>query len=118
MQGQSRAGAGPLAAGEDPHRLGPGFELAAGRALAQQPGQLGDVRFLDPALAAGAARVPAGAAGAALADLAPAVDRGLPGGLGDLPDRGPLPRAELPAGRAAAAAAPAQRATRPPSRRR
>ena len=44
-----------------------------------------------------AARVPAGIIGAALADLALPVDGGLPAGLGDLADRGLLPRAELPA---------------------
>ena len=69
-QGQLRAGVRPLAAGEDPHRLRPALELIAVRALAQQPGQLRDVRFLDPALAVGAPLVPAGIIGAALADLA------------------------------------------------
>ena len=46
-----------------------------------------------------AARVPAGIIGAALADLARAVDGDLPAGLGDLADRGLLPRAQLPADR-------------------
>jgi hypothetical protein len=44
-----RSRVGPLAAVEDPHRLRPARELIAARSLAQQPGQLGDVRFLDPA---------------------------------------------------------------------
>jgi hypothetical protein len=52
-QGQLRARVRALAAGEDPHRLRPALELIAVRALAQQPGQLRDVRFLDPALAVG-----------------------------------------------------------------
>jgi hypothetical protein len=75
-QGQLRAGVRALAAGEDPHRRGPALELVAAGSFAQQPGQLGDVRFLDPACAVRAAAVRAGAVGAALADLAPAVDRG------------------------------------------
>ena len=69
---------GPLAAGEDPHRLRLGLELVAVRAFALQPGQLRDVRLLDPALAVGAAPARAGAVGAALADLALAVDGDLP----------------------------------------
>src|SRR6266516_506982 len=96
-QGQLRAGVRPLPAREDPHRLRPGAELVAAGAFAQQPGQLGDVRFFYPALAVRAARIGAGVTGAALADLALAVDRGLPCRPGDLADRGPLPRAQLPA---------------------
>jgi hypothetical protein len=46
--------------------------------VAQQPGQLGDVRFFDPARPVRAARIGAGLIGAALADLAAAIDRGLP----------------------------------------
>jgi hypothetical protein len=38
-----------LAAGEDPHLLGPPVELVADWAFAQQAGQLGGVRFFDPA---------------------------------------------------------------------
>ena len=38
-----------LAVGEDPHRLRPPLELVAAGSFTQQPGQLGDVRFLDPA---------------------------------------------------------------------
>ena len=87
----------PLAAGEDPHCLRPGFQLVAAGPLAQQAGQLGDVRFFYPAGPVRAARVAAGILGAALADLAPAVDRGFPGGLGDLADRGLLASAERPA---------------------
>jgi hypothetical protein len=68
-----------LAAGEDSHGFGPALQLVAVRAFAQQAGQLGDVRFFDPARAVRAAPVRAGAVGAALADLAPAVD-----GVGDL----------------------------------
>jgi hypothetical protein len=44
------------------------------RAFAQQAGQFGDVRFFDPAGPVRAAGVRAGAAGAALADLAMGVD--------------------------------------------
>ena len=44
-----------------------------------------------------AAPVRAGIIGAALADLALPVDRGLPGRLGDLADRGLLPGGEFPA---------------------
>ena len=96
-QGQLRAGVRPLAAGEDPHGRGPALELVAAGSLAQQPGQLGDVRFLDPAGPVGAALVRAGPVSAALADLALAVDGDLPGGLGDRADRGLLPRAQFPA---------------------
>ena len=46
-----------------------------------------------------AVRVHAGVIGAALADLAAAVDRDLPRLLGDQPQRGLLPLAELPADR-------------------
>ena len=78
-QGELRAGMRTLAAGEDPHRLRPGLQLVPARALAQQPGQLGDVRFFDPARPVRAACiVPAGVIGAAFADLAAAIDRGLP----------------------------------------
>jgi len=69
---------GPLAAREDPHRRGPGPQLVPASAVAQQPGQLGDVRFFDPARPVRAARIGAGLIGAALADLAAAIDRGLP----------------------------------------
>src|SRR5215470_2918031 len=61
------AGVGPLAASEDPHRLGPAFQLVPARAFTQQPGQLGDVRFLDPAGPVTAFQVAAGIIGAALA---------------------------------------------------
>src|ERR1019366_7087523 len=77
-QGQLGAGMGPLAAREDPHRRGPGPQLVPASAVAQQPGQLGDVRFFDPARPVRAARIGAGLIGAALADLAAAIDRGLP----------------------------------------
>src|SRR5208282_4779061 len=96
-EGQLGAGVRPLAAGEDPHRLRPAPELVAVRALAQQPGQLGDVRLFYPAGRVRAAEVPAGLLGAALADLARAVDRGFPGGLGDLAERGLLAGAQRPA---------------------
>ena len=95
-QGQFRAGVGPLAAGEDPHRRGPAFQLVAARALAQQPGQLGDVRFFDPAGRGARSRVRAGVIGAALADLAAVIDRDLPRLLGDRPDRGLLPGVQFP----------------------
>ena len=80
---QPGAGLGPLAAGEDPHRPGPAFQLVPVRAFAQQPGQLGDVRFLDPAGPVTAVRVAAGIIGAALADLAAVIDGDLPRALGD-----------------------------------
>ena len=73
---------GPLAASEDPHRLGPALRLVPARAFAQQPGQLGDVRFFDPAPVVPAVPVSAGALGAALADLPALIDRDLPGLLG------------------------------------
>ena len=60
-------------------------------------GQLGDVRFFDPAAAVPAARVGAGALGAALADLAALIDGELPGSCRDGGDRGPLPLAQFPA---------------------
>jgi len=69
-QGELGAGVGPLAAGEDAHRRWPVVKLVPGGAFAQQPGQLGDMGFLDPAAAVGAATVRAGVLGAALADLA------------------------------------------------
>ena len=47
-EGQLRVGVRALAAGEDAHGLGPALELVAAGSFAQQPGQLGDVRFLDP----------------------------------------------------------------------
>jgi hypothetical protein len=63
-----------LAAGEDPYLLGPAVQLVPGRAAARQAGQLGDVRFFDPAPAVPAAQVSAAALGAALADLAALID--------------------------------------------
>jgi hypothetical protein len=63
-QGQLRAGAGPLAAGEDPHLLGPSVELVPSGAVAQQAGQLGDVRFFDPAPADSRGQGAGGGAGA------------------------------------------------------
>ena len=78
---------------------GPALQLVPGRALAQQPGQLGDVRFFDPAGPVRAAGVAAGVIGAALADLAAAVDGDLPGLLRDQPQRGLLPLAQRPADR-------------------
>src|SRR5712692_8686338 len=90
-QGEFRAGVGALAAGEDPHFPGPAAGLVAAGAFAQQPGQLGDVRFLDPAGPVAALHVAAGLVGAALADLAFPVDGDLPSLLGDQPDRGLLP---------------------------
>src|SRR5450755_2464079 len=109
-QGQLRAGMRPLAAREDPHRRGPAAQLVPARAAAQQPGQLGDVRFLDPARPVRAGSVAAGVIGAALADLAAAVDRDLPGLLRDQPQRCFLPLAQRPADRVGQliAAAPGQ----------
>jgi hypothetical protein len=54
---------GPLAAREDPHRRGPGPQLVPASAVAEQPGQLGDVRFFDPARPVRAARIGAGLIG-------------------------------------------------------
>jgi hypothetical protein len=98
-QVQLGAGVGPLAAGEDPYRLRPPFELVAAVSLAQQAGQLSDVRLFYPAGGVGATGVPAGIVSAPLADLAFPVDGGLPGGRGDLPERRLLPGAERPADR-------------------
>src|SRR5271165_3640648 len=95
-QGQLRAWMGPLAAREDPHRRGPGPQLVPASAVPQQPGQLGDVRFFDPARPVRAGQVRAGVIGAALADLPAAVDRGLPGLLRDQPQRRLLPLAQRP----------------------
>ena len=88
--GRSRRAKTRIAAGQ-PRQLVPG------RAFAEQPGQLGDVRFLDPARPVRAGSVCAGVIGAALADLAAAIDRGLPGLLRDQPQRGLLPLAQRPA---------------------
>ena len=52
-----------------------------GLETAQQPGQLGDVRFLYPALAVRALPVRASIIGAALTDLPALVHGDLPGGL-------------------------------------
>ncbi len=79
------AGVGPLAAGEDPHRLRPGFQLVAVRPFAQQAGQFGHVRFFYPAGPVRAARIRAGLPGAALADLAFPVDGGFRAASGTLP---------------------------------
>jgi hypothetical protein len=78
-QGQFRAGVRALAAGEDPHALGPAFQPVTGGTAAQQPGQLGDVGFLDPAGPVPALDAAAGAVGTAFADLAAVIDRDLPG---------------------------------------
>jgi hypothetical protein len=73
-------------------------DLAAVRARAQQSGQLGHVRFLDPAGPVIAFGVAAGIIGAALADLAAVIDGDLPRVLRDQPDGGLLPLIEfLPA---------------------
>src|SRR6266516_6103485 len=82
-QGELRSGMRTLAAGEDPHRLRPGLQPVPVRALAQQPGQLGDVRFFYPAGPVPAPLVPAGHLRAALADLPARVDRGFPRGARD-----------------------------------
>jgi hypothetical protein len=87
-QGQLGAGMRPLAAGEDPHLLRPGLQPVAARAVAEQPGQLGDVRFLDPAGPVPALLVRAGLLRTALPDLAVRVDRGFPRGFRDQGQRG------------------------------
>ena len=79
---------GPFPPREDPHRLGPGPQMVPGRALAQQPGQLGDVRLLDPAPAVAAALIGAGIVCPALADLPARVDGRFPGLLRDQPHKG------------------------------
>jgi len=67
------------------------------RTFAQQPGQLGDVRFFDPAPRMPAGPVRAGVTGPALAHLAALIDGDLPGLRRDQPDRGALAGAQLPA---------------------
>ena len=84
-QGELGAGVRALAAGEDPHLCGPSFELIPGGAFAQQAGQLGDVRFFDPAPAVPAARVAARLIGPPLADLAAGIHGDLPGRRRQLP---------------------------------
>src|SRR5262249_61751307 len=98
-QGRSAAGGGPLAAGEDAPRAGPALQRVPAGSFAQQRGQLGDVRFLDPAPAVPAAGVRASLIRAAFADLAAVIDGDLPGILPDQPDRGLLPLIKLPPGR-------------------
>ena len=98
-QAQLGTGVRPLPAGEDAHRLRPAVQLVPSRAFAQQPGQLGDVRFFDPAPRMPAGLVRAGTIGAALAHLAALIDGDLPGLLRDEPDRGALAGAQLPADR-------------------
>jgi hypothetical protein len=98
-QGQLGTGVRALAAGEDPHRGGPGGQMVPGWPFAQQAGQLGDVRLFDPAPEVPAVQVPAGALGAPLAGLAALIDRDLPGAGRDGADRGLLPLAQLPADR-------------------
>jgi len=77
-QGQLGARVRAFAAGEDPHALWPGGQLVPARTFAQQPGQLGNVRFLDQAPRMAAAAVRAGLIGAALPDLTAVIDRDLP----------------------------------------
>jgi hypothetical protein len=86
----------PLAAGEDAHRGGPAVQVVPGGAVAQQPGQLGDMGFLDPAAAVRAAAISAGVIGAALAHLAMVIDGDLPGLPGNLSDRGALAFTQFP----------------------
>src|SRR5262249_59707413 len=76
---------------------GRAVELATAGTLAQQPGQLGDAGFLDPAFAVAAAAVSARLSGAALADLTAVIDRDLPRLRGHHLERGALPLAQLPA---------------------
>ena len=89
-QRELRAGM-PLAAREDPHLGRPALELVPGGSFAQQPGELGDVGFFDLAGPVRAAGVRVRVIGAALADLAAAVNGDLPGRLRDQPQRGLLP---------------------------
>ncbi len=96
-QGQLGARVRPLAAGEDPHLRGPSFELIPGGIFAQQAGQLGDMRFFDPALAVPAAQVAARLISTPLADLTAGIDGDLPGCRRNGSDRGPLASAGFPA---------------------
>ena len=96
-QAQLGAGMRPLPAGEDPHRRRPAVQLVPARAFAQQPGQLGDVRFFDPAPRMPAGRSAQASAGPALAHLAALIDGDLPGLRRDEPDRVALAGAQLPA---------------------
>ena len=87
----------PLPAGENPHRRRPAVQLVPVRAFAQQPGQLSDVGFLDPAPRMPAGPVRAGGSGPALAHLAALVDGDLPGLRRDKPDRVAFTGAQFPA---------------------
>jgi len=81
-------------AGKDAHAGRPAVQLVCVRAPAQQPGQLGDVRFFDPAPRMPAGPVRAGGSGPAFAHLPALIDRDLPAFLRDEPDRGALAGAE------------------------
>ena len=73
-------------------------QLVTHLAPAQQPGQLGDVRFLYPAPRMRAGPVRAGVISAAFPHLAAMADGDLPG-FRDPGDRGLLPAAQFPADR-------------------
>ena len=88
---------GALAAGEHPHGGGPARQLVTSPALAQQPGEFGDVRFFHPAASVSAATIGASVISAAFAHLAMVTDRDLPRLPGDSGDRVLLPLAQVPA---------------------
>ena len=71
--------------------------MVCGQAFAQQPGQLGDMGFLHPAVTVGALPVAACLIGAALVDLAIGADGDVPRGFRDLGYRGALRFAQFPA---------------------
>ena len=76
---------------------GPAGQLVPAGAFAQQPGQLGHVRFFDPAPRVRAATVRAGVIGAAFPDLAVVADGDLPGVRGHGGDGGALALVQFPA---------------------
>lgn len=98
-QAQLGARVGALAAGEDPQAGRPAGELVCARTLAQQPGELGDVRLFPPAPLMSAPGVVAGVLGAALPQLTAVIDRDPPGTLGHPGDRRAFPGPQIPAHR-------------------
>ena len=99
-QAQLDTPVGALAAGEDPHARRPAGELVCARALAQQPGQLGDVRLLTPAPLMPTPAVLAGVLGATLPHRPAVIDRDLPGALGHPTDRRAVTSPQIPTHRA------------------
>lgn len=117
-----RPGVGALAAHEHPHRGRPGARLIPARAVAQQPGQLGDVGLFDPAAGVPAPGAVAGVLGEAFAQLAaarsPAPTRArAPAGSRSSPARSsptrPSRSADIPVGERACPGAGSSRGWRP-----